>query len=1430
MPDIGVLNLEIHDNSEKAAQGLEALDDVLLRIRHVVQGALGLSKVATEVRRLAKAVDDTLDGSVISKINQLTEALSKLNGLGNINIKINGKTNVDNILDSVRKTQESMTGINTGFDDVARSAKSAQSDIVAFNASVRETGDMMRSPDWSNGVEKFRELYNAWSKFKSSMALGPGEQVGLSTEVEKGWTEWKNGAIEVEGTVSDAMTGISGHIDSTQDKIRMLTDETEKWIEVLDAATGEFKKVHIDDFGRPDESIASAIQVIAAEVEMLGTDSTDTESKIGHLIQKLNILREEVESGKSITGHTLNDKQIVNYKIQIDNLIEKIEHLQSVEANMRDYGTEMVENLVNNYSQIELETMKLEGLKRALAEDIDANKVDTEQIAERTMKIQNLTARIEELKQKEEEEAAALKQIASLRESIGSLQNEFSSKMTGGELDVAGVRDYQTRISELMGQLEELQGKQERLGSSAGMDITNDKARQMAESFMETNSQLDLLKQRADEIKIAMGRGLLNGDLDTKGLAKLYTEYDKVTASIKRAEGEAYGLKDAFAGMKSAVSDLFDPLTKLGKQFVNIAKRMAIRYIIRMFVQGMKEGVENMYVWSKAMGTDFAPAMDKAATAILDLKNSLGAMAAEALQIILPVLDEIIDGVIEVINFFNQMFAAMQGKDTWKEYVRGSAAAKAFDDTTKAAKSTQKAIKDLLADWDELNIIQSESSSGGSGSGLTYDKTKNGEYKDSPISGAAQTVAGIANFFGGIPGILGGILGIKGLIKMDQAFLKYYQDHWPKPEKPSGGATTQQEIKDAADKATNNVVNDAREKITNAVKENTEATQQLVKAEHEVQKLDVAKEIAQMTNDKLDGMAQLRLGNGQNYMGMTLEQFTAQNPLLAGNRVGLRIDAAKEVGSRMLPAKVDTINLMSGVDTISVDVAKAVETSANPSASTPVKATVPALDVVEDVLKGEDIDWDYTFGDGKDHHNPYGTFRKRPDYQPSYQPSYQIPEYPKNWDTTPIDTVAGALESSTKALESTAAATVQAAVQTETATAGATANLAAATEAVNESVPLLEETAQAVESTAQTASVLEEVASAAGGASGAGGDLQFGLIKAEPQLRFVEEDGVIYIFDPEEVKEYGSNNMDYNYMKVGGVGGFSLDPPKDLTWSEKLQGWKFSAETWAAQHAQQAMLALMAAQFVGQYSKGKKEQREAYSNFFGEEYDELSGAKKELVHQGYSPETADAIVETSKEVLKSSLPGFLDWMPDFAEGAISAVEDALVEAGGAAEFVDNLGDAIDHAGGIVLNSVLFPESAQEETVKLLQNPLIESLIDTFQELLIPLVNPNFTTPGDGGFNTNEKSFFRVNPNMVLGATPQEFGYGMGYTPGSEADMATATERGTKAANETLEDNTSETNRLLRQLIANGLHVNLTPNSTMGFFGARAAEAVDRVNG
>lgn len=103
-------------------------------------------------------------------------------------------------------------------------------------------------------------------------------------------------------------------------------------------------------------------------------------------------------------------------------------------------------------------------------------------------------------------------------------------------------------------------------------------------------------------------------------------------------------------------------------------------------------------------------------------------------------------------------------------------------------------------------------------------------------------------------------------------------------------------------------------------------------------------------------------------------------------------------------------------------------------------------------------------------------------------------------------------------------------------------------------------------------------------------------------------------------------------------------------------------------------------------------------------------------------------------------------------------------------------------------------------------------------------------PGGGGINTNEKSFFRVNPNMVLGATPQEFGYGMGYTPGGEADMATATERGTKAANETLEDNTSETNRLLRQLLAKNWSVNLFPTSGLGLLNRNAAEAADAVTG
>lgn len=76
MPDIGVLSLQIQENSESAIRGLDNLVDALGRVKEAVAGALKLSSVATGLKRIATVVNETINESTITRIGKLADELS----------------------------------------------------------------------------------------------------------------------------------------------------------------------------------------------------------------------------------------------------------------------------------------------------------------------------------------------------------------------------------------------------------------------------------------------------------------------------------------------------------------------------------------------------------------------------------------------------------------------------------------------------------------------------------------------------------------------------------------------------------------------------------------------------------------------------------------------------------------------------------------------------------------------------------------------------------------------------------------------------------------------------------------------------------------------------------------------------------------------------------------------------------------------------------------------------------------------------------------------------------------------------------------------------------------------------------------------------------------------------------------------------------
>ena len=570
MPDVGVLNLQIQENSESAIRGLDNLVGALERVKNAVSGGLKLSPIATGLKKIGQVVDENIHGSTIVKIGQLADELSKLKGLGTINIKINGSGAVESMRDSVREARDSMGGINTGFDEIGARAYSARGNMEGFNSTVRDTAELMQNRAWTAGVEEFRRLFEEMSRLRMMFSLPAGAETGMSTQVEQGWTSWKNGAIEVEGTVSDAMDTVTARLG---EPIPLLTGMASQLGDINSYLGRSIDMV--DEFGRKTSSMSSGENAI---IPYTG-GQTKLEEGLEQIKVKADDARDSIETMGQVAKEYVNSDFMPDTRDYSLNGWGNTPPTPRVNVESEREAIDYVDELISKSSDVDLLNMKIEALRDKLVDGVNTGKMTGDQIARTVEKIRELKEQIEE------------------------------------------------------------------------------------------------------------------------------------------AEQSTYSFKGALESVRLGINNL--GIVKLIKQFTRLARTRMLRAVIKQIASGFKEGVENVYNYSKAIGGNFAPSLDSAVSSLQTMKNSIGAAAAPLIQSLIPLMQTLVNWFIEGVNYLNQFISLLRGQSTWTRAL--PATATAFDKQTKAAKKTGNAIKDLLADWDELNIIQSQTSGSGTGTSAAED-------------------------------------------------------------------------------------------------------------------------------------------------------------------------------------------------------------------------------------------------------------------------------------------------------------------------------------------------------------------------------------------------------------------------------------------------------------------------------------------------------------------------------------------------------------------------------------------------------------------------------------------------------------------------------------------------------------------------------------
>ena len=214
-----------------------------------------------------------------------------------------------------------------------------------------------------------------------------------------------------------------------------------------------------------------------------------------------------------------------------------------------------------------------------------------------------------------------------------------------------------------------------------------------------------------------------NGQSATLALNALINTLQKLASNIAPA---TKGLKETTKELKTvdktANKAASGGLGKFFKSIVRIAGYRAIRSALKMITSGFREGVQNIALYSQAIGgVDASKAnevMSAYASMGAQIKNSLGAAIMPLLANLMPTIQKVANLFMDAAEAVAKFFATLNGqatytaanRDYWVDYAKG------LNKSNAAAKE----LKRTILGFDEINALQKQSGGGSGSSAINY--------------------------------------------------------------------------------------------------------------------------------------------------------------------------------------------------------------------------------------------------------------------------------------------------------------------------------------------------------------------------------------------------------------------------------------------------------------------------------------------------------------------------------------------------------------------------------------------------------------------------------------------------------------------------------------------------------------------------------------
>lgn len=405
----------------------------------------------------------------------------------------------------------------------------------------------------------------------------------------------------------------------------------------------------------------------------------------------------------------------------------------SIRINTKIETKDLNSQMMRVSNAIKKDSAALDSLNRKM-EEFSQKKIPTEKFAELQRELEKAESEYSKLQARMSQKGAATSEYKALQKDLVAAQGELSKLVarqtdwenmgvpqTGGAWDILNeqVAAASDRVDDLKEKLQQMEN------SGKAYTPKVDKA------------QLDEAAQKVDEIKEKINAEKASGNAfvspkDTEEFQKMSVKASQLAGNIdvsKRRLAELNAkqkpIKKEFDRMKRSADKAFKTASSGAKKsaglfgtFASRLKGIALSLLIfnwitkafNAMVAGMQKGFSNLAKYSAPLANSFQSLKNSLVT----LGNAFAAAFAPIVQMVIPYLNALINGIARAITYVAQFIAILGGKST---FIRAKKIQDSYNDSLNGTAAAAKKAAGALAKFDDLDVLQKQDDSGGGGGG-----------------------------------------------------------------------------------------------------------------------------------------------------------------------------------------------------------------------------------------------------------------------------------------------------------------------------------------------------------------------------------------------------------------------------------------------------------------------------------------------------------------------------------------------------------------------------------------------------------------------------------------------------------------------------------------------------------------------------------------